>query len=84
MSKRLQVLLDDAEFRRLRRRARRRGTTVAALVRDALRTLDGEAAVGNLEKKLAAIRAAVRHQFPAGDIEEMLAEIERGRGSLPE
>jgi hypothetical protein len=30
------------------------------------------------EKKLKAIRAAVRHQFPAGDIQQMLAEIERG------
>lgn len=84
MSKRLQVLLEETEFRRLHRRARRRGTTVAALVREALRGLDAEEAVGKPEKKLAAIRAAVRQQFPAGDIDQMLAEIDRGRGGLPE
>jgi hypothetical protein len=31
-----------------------------------------------VEKKLAAIRAAARHESPTSDIDTMLAEIERG------
>ena len=31
-----------------------------------------------IEKKLAVIRAAAKYKFPAGDIEQMLAEIEQG------
>ena len=30
-------------------------------------------------KKLEAIRKAMEYSFPTGDIEDMLAEIERGR-----
>jgi hypothetical protein len=30
------------------------------------------------ERKLKVIRAAVRHKFPSGEIQQMLAEIERG------
>jgi hypothetical protein len=33
---------------------------------------------GDVGKKLAAIRAAAKHNFPAPDIKVMLAEIERG------
>ena len=35
----------------------------------------------SLDKKLDAIRVAAKHDFPVGDIEEMLADIERGYGS---
>ena len=45
MSKRLQVLLEDTEYR-----------------------------------KLAVVREAARHAYPAGDVDSMLAEIERGYG----
>ena len=34
--------------------------------------------VGDVSKKLEAIRAAAKHEFPTGDIEDMLAEIEQG------
>jgi len=30
-------------------------------------------------EKLVAVRKATEHSFPTGDIEDMLAEIERGR-----
>jgi hypothetical protein len=30
------------------------------------------------EAKLLAVRAAVKHKFPTGDIEQMLCEIEKG------
>jgi hypothetical protein len=37
--------------------------------------------VGNVGKKLDSVRAAVRHSFPTADINDMLAEIERGYGA---
>ncbi|MCX7962646.1 MAG: ribbon-helix-helix protein, CopG family [Burkholderiales bacterium] len=81
MSKRLQVLLDDAEMRELRRLARRSNTTVAEWVRRALRAARRAEPARDAGRKLAAIRAAARHAYPTADIERMLAEIERGRGA---
>ena len=37
--------------------------------------------VGNVGKKLDAVRAATRHSYPTADINDMLAEIERGYGA---
>jgi hypothetical protein len=34
--------------------------------------------LGSIGKKLEVIRAAAQHDYPAGDIDGMLAEIERG------
>jgi hypothetical protein len=81
MSKRLQVLLDEGDYRRIQREARRRGITVAGLVREALRDAwdRDEEIGGSPERKLGAVRAAVRQAFPAGDIERMLDEIDAGR-----
>lgn len=78
MSKRLQVLLDENEFREIQRAARRRRTTVAEWVRQALRDVRRGEASGNADRKLEAVRAAVRHEFPTGDIDRLLEEIERG------
>jgi hypothetical protein len=78
MSKRLQVLLDETEFREIRRIARRRRTTVAEWVRQALRTAQQRESSGDASRKLAAVQTAARHSFPSSDIREMLAEIERG------
>jgi hypothetical protein len=36
--------------------------------------------VGNVGKKLDCVRAAARHSYPTADIDDMLAEIERGYG----
>jgi hypothetical protein len=47
-------------------------------VRQSLRqSARGQASPGK-EKKLAVLRAAVRHSFPAPEIEQMLAEISAG------
>lgn len=78
MSKRLQVVLDDAEMRDLRRVARAQRMTVAAWVRHALRAARRQAPGGDPRKKLEVVRAAVRHSYPTADIGDMLAEIERG------
>jgi hypothetical protein len=78
MSKRLQVLLEETEFREIRRVAKRNGMTVAEWVRQALRAARQREPTMEKQKKLEAVRAAVRHEFPTADIGTMLAEIERG------
>jgi hypothetical protein len=78
MSKRLQVILKDPEYREIQRMARSRRLSIAEWVRQALALARRREPLGDVEKKLAAIRAAVKHQFPTGDIETMLAEIEQG------
>ena len=78
MSKRLQVLLEESEFREIRRIARRERMTVAEWVRQALRAARRREPLGGADKKLDVVRAASCHSFPSADIEQMLAEIERG------
>ena len=78
MSKRLQVILDDEEMRAIKEIAKRHRTTVAEWVRQTLRTARRREPRVEAERKLQAVRAAVGHKFPSGDIKEMLAEIERG------
>ena len=78
MSKRLQVLLEEAEMADVRRAARRQRMTTAEWVRQALRAARRAAPEGDAKKKLAVVRGAVRHAFPTADIGQMLAEIERG------
>lgn len=83
MSKRLQVLLDDAELRDLRRVARAHRMTVAEWVRQTLRAARRREPLGDTAQKLAAIRTAATHDFPTADIDEMLADIERGYAGRP-
>jgi hypothetical protein len=78
MSKRLQVLFPDAEFREIQRAARAKRMTLAEWVRQALRAARTREPEGDAATKLEAVRAAARHAFPTGDIAQVLAEIERG------
>lgn len=78
MSKRLQVLLDETEWREIRRTARAQRMTVAEWVRRALRSARRHEPQGDVGKKLAVVRAAARHAYPTGDIDQILAEVERG------
>ena len=78
MAKRLQVILQDPEYREIQRAARSRHMSIAAWVRQALERARRREPTGDVEKKLAAIRAAAKHEFPTGDIDTMLAEIEQG------
>jgi hypothetical protein len=78
MTKRLQVLLEEPEMREIRKAARRNRMTVAAWVRRALRAALRREREGDRTRKLAVIREAARHRFPAPPIEQMLEEIERG------
>ena len=81
MAKRLQVILQDPEYREIQRAARSRRLSLAEWVRQALRVARRREPTQDAGKKLAVIRAAVQHNGPTGDIHTMLAEIERGYGS---
>jgi hypothetical protein len=71
-------MLDEEELQEIQRAARRSHMTTAEWVRQALRKAQRAEPRGDARKKLAAVRAAAEHAFPAGDIELMLGEIERG------
>lgn len=78
MSKRLQVLFDEGEFREVQEAASREGIPVSEWVRRALRDARRREPRGDLDEKVRAIREAAGHSFPTADIDEMLGEIERG------
>jgi hypothetical protein len=78
MSTRLQVVMDDADVGEYRRLAARDGLTLSAWVRQKLRRAARDEPSGSVDRKLAAIRAAARHDFPTADIDQMLREIESG------
>ena len=80
MSKRLQVILKDPEYREIQRAARARRLSIAQWVREALEMARRRQPGSEVGKKLEVIRAAARLEFPTGDIARMLAEIEKGYG----
>lgn len=79
MTQRLQVLLDDAEFDEIRRIAQRHHMTVAEWVRQALRAARRDEPASAAPRKLRVLRTAGQQSFPAGDITQLLEEIEAGR-----
>jgi hypothetical protein len=78
MTKRLQVLLPETELRDIQRLARRRHLTTAEWVRQVLRAAHRAEAGTSPMDKLALIRRASAQAFPTGDVDAMLADIERG------
>jgi hypothetical protein len=78
MTKRLQVLLDDNDFAALQQSAAARGLSVAEWVRQAIVAARRRESSADIDRKLDAIRAAVRHTGPTGPIERLTAEVERG------
>ncbi|MGB7844988.1 MAG: hypothetical protein WBL63_05180 [Candidatus Acidiferrum sp.] len=81
MAKRLQVIIRDPEYREIQRMARSRHMSIAEWVRQALDLARRREPITDVGKKLAIIRAAVGYDYPSGDIEDMLAEIESGYDS---
>ena len=77
MTKRLQVLFDDQEYAALQAAATSRGMTVAEWVRQALAAARRQASTADVDRKLAAIRAAVRHAAPTGSVERLIGDTER-------
>jgi hypothetical protein len=83
VSKRLQVILQDPEYREIQRAARSRRMSIAEWVRQALALARREEPTTNAAKKLGAVRYAAQSEYPVGDIDQMLAEIEAGYSGRP-
>lgn len=84
MAKRLQVILQDPEYREIQRVARARRMTIAEWVRQALAAARRYEPLGDAGKKLDVIRDAAHHEFPTAEIDDMLAQIEQGyRSDVP-
>jgi 16S rRNA U516 pseudouridylate synthase RsuA-like enzyme len=81
MSTRLQVLLDDAEYREIRKIAKASGMTVSQWVRTAITAMRRAEPIYDTRHKLAAVREAASHSYPTADIDQINAEISRGYGS---
>ena len=78
MAKRLQVILQDPLYREIQRLARSRGMSLAEWVRQALDLQRRREPVDSVSKKLEVLNTAVKYNFPTADIDQMLAEIEKG------
>ena len=78
MTKRLQVILQDPEYREIQKIARSRSMSIAEWVRQALALARRREPLTDVSKKLEAVRTAVQYSFPTADIDQMLAEIESG------
>jgi len=76
--------MDQDELQAVREAAREKGMTVSEFVRETLREARRKVGAGDIERKLAAIRAADRLGYPTADIDQMLAEVERGYGEVSE
>lgn len=81
MAKRLQVIVQDPEYRDIQRAARLQRMSIAEWVRQALVQARKSQPSREIASKLEVIRAAARMEFPAADIDRMLEEIEQGYAS---
>lgn len=78
MSKHLQVVVDEQELADIEAAARRHAMSLSDWVRQALGIARPHEPGVAAAKKLAVIRAAVQHDFPTAEIDQMLAEIASG------
>ena len=80
MAKRLQVIVQDPEYRDIQQAARLRRMSIAEWVRQALVQARRREPSREVASKMEVIRTAARIEFPTADIDRMLEEIERGYG----
>ena len=90
MGKRLEVLLDDAEYAAIEEAAERRQVSVSEWVRQALRDTrqaeltevrrkpDNHKGPERIARKLKALERAAQYNHPTADIDQMLQEIKDG------
>ncbi|CAN5638494.1 hypothetical protein BH23CHL7_BH23CHL7_00630 [soil metagenome] len=72
--------MPDDEYRALARTARSRGKPVSEVVRDSLRKTLADEEQPDPEARIAAVLRFARFSGPSADIDQILADIERGRG----
>lgn len=82
MSKRLQVVISDDEYRAVERVARRWEQPIAEVVRASLKRTVEEAREPAPEERIAAVLRFARFEGPTGDIASLLADIEAGRSEV--
>lgn len=70
MSKRLQVIVADPDYREIQRAARSRHMSLAEWVRQALERARRREPSGTISKKIEVVQTAAEHDYPAGDIKE--------------
>lgn len=78
MSKRLQVLIEPKEYKCFQHLAFQSRLSLSEWVRQALRDFSSHYSKKSPQKKLKALKRVTQHQFPYGDMEQMLHEIESG------
>jgi len=78
VSKRLQVILQDPEYREIQRAAHSRHMSIAEWVRQALDLARRREPLGGVGKKLEVIQRGAQHNYPVSDIDAMLVQIEAG------
>jgi hypothetical protein len=79
MSTRLQIVVSEDEAKQLRRSAKSAGLTLSEWARRALRRAQQVGAAASPEQRLRALDRALACGHPTADIDDVLAEIERGR-----
>ena len=80
MAKRIQISLSEVEYLALAEAARMQGKPVATVVRESIRHMIAEGPDEGPEKRIAAVLHFAGFDDPTADIEQVLDEIERGRG----
>lgn len=78
MAKRLQVILQDSDYREIQRAARAHRMSLTDWIRKSLSAAYRQEPSRTVAQKLEAIRAAAKYSFPTADIDTMLAEVEEG------
>jgi iron-sulfur cluster repair protein YtfE (RIC family) len=80
MAKRIQVVLNDAEYREIQQNATLQNVSITEWIQQALRSAFRKEFHSRIspKQKLEAVRSAAKHSFPTSEIEDMLAQIEQG------
>jgi hypothetical protein len=77
LTRRLQVLVDDARYRRLEAAARKRRVSVATVVREAI---DRDLGSPALDRGTAGRRFLAAPPMEVGSVEDLLVELDEHRG----
>ncbi len=78
MSAKVQIVVDEAELARFRAAADQAGMTLSEWARHALRLAERDTATRGSQQEIDAIHAASGYEFPAPDVDKMIAEIDGG------
>ena len=80
MSKRLQILLPDDEFKKLKKFCKVKRKSVAEIVRESIRNCMSTDTPEDPSAKISRLLRFAKFEGPTGDIEQILREIDEGRG----